>query len=507
MRIAHKLLLANAAVIVPIVAIVGLLSYRSVERGFLAYVRDLEMARLAPAVERLGRAYGAEGGWDFLREHPECWGEMLQREEPEPRRGPPPPPPPPNEDAPPPRDNPPRGDPRDPPPRPPPPPPPPNEHAPPPRDERGPPNDAAGHDPLELPPRAALFDANQKLVVGARFSPDAASLTPIRWHERTVGYLGVVPIRRLERELDLDYLGSQRRQIGLVAGVAVVLGLVVSLLLARSFVAPIRSLARGTERLRRGELEARVAVGASDELGQLARDFNALAKTLSDAEIVRKQWFADTSHELRTPVAVLRALIEAIQDGVREPTPETLASLHEQVTALAKLVDDIHDLARLDAGELRLEKRPLAPGIVLGRIFAAFEARFASRKLTGEIIGASSEAMVRGNEVRLTQLFTNVLENCCRYTNEGGRVRVTVEATPREVLLRFEDSPPSVPKNELPRLFERFYRSEASRSREHGGSGLGLAIVERIALAHEGRVVAKQSVLGGLCVEVALPRC
>ena len=276
------------------------------------------------------------------------------------------------------------------------------------------------------------------------------------------------------------------------------------MVLARVFLQPLKRVAAGTHRLAAGDYGTRVAVTSRDELGRLAEDFNRLAQALERNEELRRRFMADVSHELRTPIAVLRAGMEAIEDGVRPLTRDSVAALHGEVTALAKLVEDLYQLALSDVGALAYRKEPVEVAEVLEQATEPYAARLAARGLSVQKQFASG-LKVMADADRLGQAFRNLLENSARYTDAGGKVRVTARRNGTGVKIDFEDSSPGVPGDALPRLFERFYRVEGSRSRANGGAGLGLAIVRSVVEAHGGAIQASASSLGGLRVTIALP--
>ena len=364
---------------------------------------------------------------------------------------------------------------------------------------------ATSRDPLEIPPRAVLFDAERRRVLGADVEPSEVPLLPIVVRGETVGYLGLRPIDRLGDALDVDYLRGARTGLFLLATVGLLLAILASFLLARHVLGPVRRLTEGTARLRAGELDVRLPIESEDELGALAADFNALAASLAEAKKLEKRWLAEASHELRTPLAVLRANVEAIEDGVREATPETLAAMRAQIGVLTRLVDDVHELARLDAQGPDLAKERVAPLAILRRVFEDFELRFAERGLVATLEVPDDPVGLLADEARLVQLFTNLLENACRYTDAGGPVRVKASAARGRLEIVVEDGPPGVPPSQLRDLFRPFHRVESSRTRSLGGSGLGLAICARIVAAHGGTIEARPSPLGGLAIVVGLP--
>jgi two-component system sensor histidine kinase BaeS len=278
----------------------------------------------------------------------------------------------------------------------------------------------------------------------------------------------------------------------------------VALVLARAFLQPLKRVAEATHRLAAGNYATRVKVTSEDELGRLAGDFNRLAESLERNETLRRRFMADVSHELRTPLAVLSGELEALEDGVRPLTRESLASLRAEIGALGKLVDDLNQLALADTGALAYRKETVDVVPLLAQALDSHRERLAEQGLAVET-SWNGAAPVFGDADRLRQMFRNLLENSARYTDRGGRVRVAARREGGRVRVDFEDSAPGVPGEALPQLFERFYRVDASRSRANGGTGLGLAICRSIAEAHDGEINATPSALGGLRVSVSLP--
>jgi two-component system sensor histidine kinase BaeS len=276
-------------------------------------------------------------------------------------------------------------------------------------------------------------------------------------------------------------------------------------LLARHFRSPIRQLAAGSRALADGRFDLRLDARRSDELGDLARHFNALASRLAGAEAARRQWVADTSHELRTPLAVLRAQLEALQDGVRSATPDTLDAMLRQVLALNKLIDELYVLARADVGALDCKPVPLNLWTLARAEAQGFAERFAQAGLRLDIGAAPAAADVRADPDRMRQVLDNLLENSLRYTAPGGRVCLHAHADGGRLLVHLDDGAPGVPDAALAHLGERFYRVDASRSRAHGGAGLGLALCRRLLEAQGGTLDFAHAPQGGLRATIALP--
>ena len=491
MRLAlwQRLFLAFAAL--SGIALAGLAAWQqhSFRRGFLSYLDEAALGRLEPAAARLAAAYGEHGNWNFLRdEGPGQFGELIEPRPPrngDPRGGPPPPDEPPlpdPRDAPPPGQRGPRGDGGEPPP------------------PRGP----VPRGPPDLMPRLLLLDTSGMRVAGNPHVPGDARSLPILLEGRRIGTLLLAPSPQLSGNADVAFAQAQLRS-GALAGAAILLGaLALAFALARWLLAPVRALEAGTRALAAGDYARRIATTRQDELGTLARDFDHLAATLEQARDARRQWGADIAHELRTPLAILRGEIQALQDGVRAVTPQALDSLNHECERLGHLVEDLYTLALADAGALDYRFEALDLADLVHESLDLQRRACADAHLELEAI-VSAVPPVRGDARRLGQLIDNLLGNARRYTDAPGRIRVTLLGSGKQVRLVVEDTPPGVPASALPHLFERLYRVDASRTRASGGAGLGLAICRAIADAHDGRIEARASALGGLCVVVDLP--
>ncbi|CCJ81703.1 Sensory histidine kinase BaeS [Cronobacter dublinensis 1210] len=350
-----------------------------------------------------------------------------------------------------------------------------------------------------------VVDADQTVLVGPRSPvPQDGARRAIVVDGKRVGWVIASPVERLTRSTDINFDKQQRRTSWLIVALSTLLAAAATLLLARGLLAPVKRLVEGTHRLAAGDFTARVVATGQDELGRLAQDFNQLASTLEKNQQMRQAFMADISHELRTPLAVLRGELEAIQDGVRQFTPESVASLQAEVGTLTKLVDDLHQLSLSDEGALAYQKKPLEIVALIEVAAGAFRERFAARGLTLNL-SLPENVTLFGDRDRLMQLFNNLLENSLRYTDAGGGLLIQGECQGARFVLRFSDSAPGVSDEQLAKLFERFYRAEGSRNRASGGSGLGLAICANIVAAHGGTISADHSSSGGVSITVSLP--
>ncbi len=361
-------------------------------------------------------------------------------------------------------------------------------------------------DPVEeaVPRRFALYDADGVAIIGPPQRAIGALEFPLLDGERRIATLTMLPLPRLESALDIEFAQAQWRT-GLYAAIAVLLlALAAALLSSRWLAAPLKAMAGQARRIADGDYATRLDSTRSDEIGSLARDLDAMALALEQHRQARQRWTAEISHELRTPVAILRGEIEALQDGVRPLDAAALASFDAEVRRLARLVEDLYQLSLADAGALayRFEECDLAT-LVGANLDAERDA--VSRAGLGLETDLIATAQVRADRDRLRQLLGNLIANALRYTDAPGKIRVATQRSGERIELIVEDTPPGVPPEALPRLFDPLFRVEASRSRAAGGAGLGLAIVARIAQAHEASLAAEPSPLGGLRVRIAFP--
>ena len=231
-----------------------------------------------------------------------------------------------------------------------------------------------------------------------------------------------------------------------------------------------------------------------------------MAQALERYEQMRRQWMADISHELRTPLAILRGEIEAMQDGVREITPEALESLHFEVLHVNRIVHDLHDLSLIESQAFPAELAVVNPLEVLDETLRSFSPRFEQRGIRIEADGgAPGQVTIMADADRLKQLFANLMENALRYVHTPGVLKIFPELKDGRLFLVFEDSGPGVPEESLKRLFDRLYRVDKARSRAQGGSGLGLAICKSIVEYLGGEIKASNAPAGGLRITITFP--
>ncbi|MEP4888918.1 MAG: ATP-binding protein [Aliiglaciecola sp.] len=359
-------------------------------------------------------------------------------------------------------------------------------------------------DILQTGKRISLYDQHKNVVVGRDNIADNPHLEPLLNNDKVIGWIGLVPSSLVENSSVNVFLAAQlRNYLAITVGV-ILLAFVMAIVLSRHLSKPIKQLVDATNELKDGNYHSRVLPLTQDELGTLSENVNKLASTLEQNQQMRFQWISDTSHELRTPLTVLRSHLLAVQDGVFVADEKRINVLINQVNILNHIVDDLAQLATSDLAYLTYNEVEINLVDILEQTIESFTAMFDARDLSVsfEILATARSCTMRGDKDRLQQLFTNLLENACRYTHKGGQVNIQINKQQEKLTIIIEDSAPAVSTDDLGQLFHRFYRVEKSRSREHGGSGLGLSICKKIVEAHGGKILLENSPLGGLKVKV-----
>ncbi|NJL32932.1 MAG: HAMP domain-containing protein [Chloroflexaceae bacterium] len=372
-------------------------------------------------------------------------------------------------------------------------------------------------------------------------------LRPNRFRQPSglIGYV-IVPVGlQYVTVAEQGFFASLLRISLLGSAVAGGVALFTALLVSRQVTAPLRSLTQAVRRLAAGEQHEPLPLPADAELAELAQSFNLMAAELERQETLRRQLVADIAHELRTPLTVLRLQLESIEDGIEQPTPATLGSLSHEVGLLTRLVNDLRLLSLAEAGQLSLNIQPLDAAELVGHIVGSAGPRARQQQIALHL-NQPNEAIppVLADEQRLAQVLGNLIENALRYTPPGGQVWLGVStrehappATPTNGTTRlwrigsratrrlpptgaltpiapngagwlvFEvgDTGPGIAPEDLPYIFERFYRTDRARTREKGGSGLGLAIVQRLVEAQGGQVHVSSIPGRGTTFYVQLP--
>ena len=286
--------------------------------------------------------------------------------------------------------------------------------------------------------------------------------------------------------------------------VAVILAVVISSYLLK----PVKSLTRASKRLSTGDFTTRVKIRGNDELSELGTTFNRMAEELENAEERKKTLTADVAHELRTPIAVQKAQLESMIDGVLPINEENLNVALQQADMLSRIVDDLRLLALADAGEIRLELHETDVRQLVEEVSAQFMLQLQQEgmKIHSQFTPQNGEFMITSDSDRLTQILHNLLSNAIRYGKKNGLIQIEVEEKDQNLVIAVRDDGPGIPEEAIPHLFERFYRHEKARSRETGGTGLGLAISLKLARLLGGDLIGGNHPQGGAVFKLILPR-
>jgi two-component system, OmpR family, sensor histidine kinase BaeS len=347
---------------------------------------------------------------------------------------------------------------------------------------------------------------------GRPLEPALGRTTPHRWTARApvvvdgrmVGELSVRPTRDDIFGLENRALHNQLNSLlEVCAALALGLAMLAAALVAMTLVRPLRRLTDTAERMSRGDLGARARAGGGTELTRLADTFNRLAATLAREDQVRRAAAADIAHELRTPVTGIVSRIEAAQDGVMADQAANLEAMHAEALRLARLIDDVSQLAEAERPDLLVAREPVDLAEVCALRAAAYDGYFVAKGI--EFAARREPAPMQGDPRRLEQVVDNLLSNALRYTDPGGRVELHVRREDGRCLVEVHDTGIGISAEDLPRVFDRFWRSDRSRSRATGGSGVGLAVVRELVRAHNGLVELRSEIGLGTTARVTLP--
>ena len=295
------------------------------------------------------------------------------------------------------------------------------------------------------------------------------------------------------------------RRTLLAAAVVAVGAFLVALVVSGRLLRPIDALTAAAEGMGAGDLQQRVPIDDRSELGELATAFNSMADSLETGDRLRRQMTSDIAHELRTPLANIRGWLEATQEGVAEATPDLINSIHEEAIHLQHLIDDLEDLAKAEAGGIRLDRRAASVSALVEQSVEALRLR-ADANGVGLSHHVDADATASVDAKRIRQVLANLLENALRHTEKGGSVTVTTAVMDGAVQVSVADTGVGISQEHLPHIFERFYRADPSRTRATGGSGLGLAISKYLVEAHGGTLGVKSEPGVGSQFSMTLPR-
>ena len=292
-------------------------------------------------------------------------------------------------------------------------------------------------------------------------------------------------------EINQMFLTAVHRYLVWASIAALGLAFIISYFLTRRILHPLSQMSAITREVAAGNFSDRVEVTSRDEVGQLGLAFNRMADSLAKVEQLRKTMVADVAHELRTPLTNLRGYLEALNDKVLPPSPQTFEVLQQEILRLVNLVENLQQLARADAARAFLQREKLSLAEIVTQMLTLYRSRFQAINITLEENITHDAGYVMADRDKLLQAVRNLVENALKYTEAGGRVAITVQRHKDAVRLVIVNTGPGIAPHDLPFIFERFFRADRSRSRDAGGAGIGLAIVRELIEAHGGQVGAE----------------
>jgi histidine kinase len=291
------------------------------------------------------------------------------------------------------------------------------------------------------------------------------------------------------------------------AAAAVLVAVLISLVFSRRILHPLRGMMQASQRIADGHYDERVAAEGVDELGQLASRFNQMAVKLEQVESMRRQLIGDVSHELRTPLTAIKGSMEGLMDGILPANDETYQQIHQEADRLNRLVDDLQELSRVEAGAYELDLRPTQIAPMVETLAKRFRQQFESKRVRLDLNLPADLPPVLADEHRILQVLTNLTGNALQYTSEGGVVTISAARKNGSVLITVSDTGAGITPEHLSHIFDRFYRIDKSRSRAAGGgSGIGLTIAKFLVEAHGGEIFVESKGAGkGSAFSFTLP--
>jgi len=350
-----------------------------------------------------------------------------------------------------------------------------------------------GPGPMRGGPHLVLADAEGRVIYGEPgeqlSESERAAALPITVNGTVVGYLlPVAPKSALMGPLERGFLGRLRQVLIVGAALAGGLGLLLGLILSRSLTAPLHRLARAAQTVAARDFSHRVEESGSAEIVEVARAFNEMTAALEEAETLRRNLMADVAHELRTPLSVLQGNLRALLDDVYPLEKAEIARLYDETRLLSRLVEDLRELAQAEAGQLRLNLQPTDAAKVIQATASTFALAAEAKGVSLVLQVADGLPTVLADPDRLAQVLRNLLSNALRHTPPGGQISISAKSADSGVEIAVADTGEGIQPEDLPYVFDRFWRADRSRARQTGGSGLGLAIARQLVEAQGGEI-------------------
>ncbi|WP_405056734.1 ATP-binding protein [Kribbella sp. NBC_01505] len=350
--------------------------------------------------------------------------------------------------------------------------------------------------PAAAPPRPAPDAVDSCLLTARR-----AMLTP---------YVAPLALLFISTESSaasagFDLSAANQKRIAGVAAAILGVTVLIAVIGGIRLVQPLRALTKASRQMTGGDEDIRVKVRGRDEIGQLSLAFNELADSRAKTESLRRAMVSDIAHELRTPLSNIRGWLEAVEDGVAQPDEAFIASLSEEAALLQHIIDDLRDLATADAGNLRIHPERVYLGLLLEQVVATYQSQAEHAEIT---LSSATEGDIEldADPVRLRQAIGNLVANALRFTPAGGTVRIEAHLDATDVVINVIDTGAGIAPEDLPKVFDRFWRAEQSRNRHTGGSGLGLPIVRSLIEAHQGTTSVTSTLDQGSTFTLRLPQ-
>ncbi len=349
------------------------------------------------------------------------------------------------------------------------------------------------------PPPFVLVDASGRALAASGFvqpgdqmvvSP-GQQIVEITANGKVVGYVLVTGRLPLPNPFEQRYLANTNKALLYAALGAIAMALLLGLILARTITRPVRDLTLASKAMAKGQLNQKVPVRSKDELGELTQTFNQMTTDLDRSNSLRRQMTADIAHDLRTPLSVITGYLEGLKEGVVAPSQERFTAMHDEALYLQRLVEDLRILTLADAGELSFNSAPFPPGELVQRLANSFQHAAEQKQIALKTQIDEGLPEVKVDPERMLEALGNLVSNAIRFTPEGGEVTLAACREVDEVWLQVQDTGTGVTAEDMPHVFERFYRSDESR--QEGGSGLGLAIAKSIVELQGGEISAESA--------------
>ncbi len=311
--------------------------------------------------------------------------------------------------------------------------------------------------------------------------------TALIYNNKTIGYIISSPMKPRFNPAEDAFLRRTNEALIYAVLIAMVFALFIGIFLARTLIRPLQTLTQAVHNITKGNLEQEVNIQTKDEIGQLAAAFNIMSREVARVNRLHRQMTADIAHDLRTPLMVIAGYIESMKDGVLQPTPQRLSLIYKEIERLQKLVGDLRMLSQADAGELILNLQPLDPKNFLAHVAETFSQTATQQGISIILQNNDYVSQIYADEVRLMQVFDNLIANALRYTPNGGKIEIGAYNENDKVIMFVRDNGIGIPAEDIPNIFDRFYRVDKSRT-DSDESGLGLAIVKALVTAHNASI-------------------